>query len=180
MAGEDGTSDHLTSSQLDAVRTGEGSAADRSHLVGCASCRASLKELRALAEAFRDITAEPVGLAPKTEARILWHARKRARAARIRPSWRRALPAWAAAASIVLALATSFYVAKHGGSHGTLAAADVDHNGIIDIRDVLLLAEAIQAGSETTPRYDLNGDGVIDQRDVDAIAARAVSLSETS
>ena len=64
------------------------------------------------------------------------------------------------------------------GSHPTTPLAtsngDINGDGIVDIRDALLLARQLDAGS--VKGQDVNHDGVTDRRDVDAIAMLAVRL----
>jgi len=54
---------------------------------------------------------------------------------------------------------------------------DVNGDGVVDIRDALLLARELDAG--TAKGCDLNHDGVTDHKDVDAIAMMAVRLQPT-
>jgi hypothetical protein len=53
-------------------------------------------------------------------------------------------------------------------------AADVNGDGIIDIRDALLLARKLESGP--VDGRDVNHDGITDRRDVDAIAKMAVRI----
>jgi hypothetical protein len=57
------------------------------------------------------------------------------------------------------------------------ARGDINADGVIDIRDALLLARRIDQ-QQTRPINDYNRDGVVDHRDVDAIAMMAVSLGQ--
>jgi hypothetical protein len=74
---------------------------------------------------------------------------------------------------------TIFSRTEHGNRPGGLAAqqpADVNGDGIVDIRDALLLARKLDAGPVGGQQQDVNRDGVTDRRDVDAIANLAVKL----
>jgi hypothetical protein len=52
---------------------------------------------------------------------------------------------------------------------------DVNGDGVVDIRDALLLARSIEA-NQAKPADDLNGDKIVDRRDVDAVAMLAVRI----
>jgi hypothetical protein len=53
-------------------------------------------------------------------------------------------------------------------------AGNVNGDGVIDIRDAMLLARRLESGQPAS--QDFNHDGVTDRRDVDAIAMLAVRL----
>lgn len=57
-------------------------------------------------------------------------------------------------------------------------AADVNHDGRVDILDAYVLARKIARHETLDPMWDLNGDGAIDQKDVDLIAGLAVQSAE--
>ena len=57
------------------------------------------------------------------------------------------------------------------------ARGDVNADGVVDIRDALLLARRIEQ-KQGRPINDYNRDGVVDRRDVDAVAMMAVSLGQ--
>jgi hypothetical protein len=87
----------------------------------------------------------------------------------------------AAAILIAIAILPSFKT-DHGSYAGRLSsnnaqhAGDVNGDGVVDIRDALILQRAIESGMKSG--IDVNHDGVTDRRDVDAIAAMAVSLAQ--
>lgn len=58
-------------------------------------------------------------------------------------------------------------------------AADVNHDGRVDIVDAYIVARKIAHHEPLDPAWDINGDGVIDQKDVDLIANMAVQSSDT-
>ncbi len=58
-----------------------------------------------------------------------------------------------------------------------VATADLNGDGQVDILDALLLAKRLQAASLTDLRLDINHDGIIDDRDVQSLAQTAVSLT---
>jgi len=77
----------------------------------------------------------------------------------------------AAVAAAVLAVA----VLVHRPSRQVAAVAgDVNHDGVVDIRDALALQQTLNRG--VVEGHDINHDGVTDRRDVDAIAMLAVRL----
>ena len=66
--------------------------------------------------------------------------------------------------------------------HGMLqvkreSSGDVNIDGVVDIRDALLLARRIEQ-KQTRPINDYNRDGVVDARDVDAVAMMAVKIEK--
>ena len=62
------------------------------------------------------------------------------------------------------------------GPDATAAQQDLDHNGLVDIRDAFLLARGIERGETPKRQWDINGDGKVDRADVDTIAMAAVKL----
>ena len=58
-------------------------------------------------------------------------------------------------------------------------AMDIDGSGRIDILDAFVIARAIESGSSLSSAWDVTADGVVDLRDADAVAAAAVSLTES-
>jgi hypothetical protein len=63
-------------------------------------------------------------------------------------------------------------------SHPQLAqAADVNHDGRVDILDAYTVARHIARNEPLDHAWDINGDGVVDQKDVDLIANLAVQVS---
>ena len=54
---------------------------------------------------------------------------------------------------------------------------DANNDGVVDIRDAMVLARKVDAGQVAWTRWeDANGDKIIDGKDVDAIAMIAVKL----
>ena len=91
------------------------------------------------------------------------------------------------AAAAVLAIAFHLFVSGSEADHPAVAtnhrltltqAADINHDGRVDILDAFILAQKINRHEPLDPTWDLNGDGVIDQKDVDLIAGIAVQASE--
>jgi hypothetical protein len=60
------------------------------------------------------------------------------------------------------------------GPVATRVPADINADGVVDIRDAFVLQRGLEAGQAA--RVDLNGDGVTDRRDVDAVAMIAVRM----
>lgn len=56
-------------------------------------------------------------------------------------------------------------------------AADVNHDGRVDILDAYVVARHIARHEPLDPAWDVNGDGVVDQKDVDLIAHMAVQTT---
>jgi hypothetical protein len=83
----------------------------------------------------------------------------------------------AGAAAAVAAIVTIFVIVRPGHRPSpplATVAGDVNGDGVIDIRDAMLLARRLETGEPTS--QDFNRDGVTDRRDVDAIAMSAVRL----
>lgn len=84
------------------------------------------------------------------------------------------------AAAAVLAIAVRlFFPAMHSSvapvQHAQLAqAADINHDGRVDILDAYIVARHIARHEPLDPAWDINHDGVVDQKDVDLIAHLAV------
>jgi hypothetical protein len=55
-------------------------------------------------------------------------------------------------------------------------AADVNHDGRVDILDAYVVARHVARHEPLDPAWDINGDGVVDQKDVDLIAHLAVRV----
>ena len=86
------------------------------------------------------------------------------------------------AAAAVLALAVRAFLPGATSPVGPLQrpqlaqAADVNHDGRVDILDAFVVARAIARHEPLDPAWDVNGDGVVDQKDVDLIAHLAVRV----
>lgn len=176
---------HLDLLALDAQRAGEPlSAGQRAHLAWCATCRAALADLEAVAAALAP-PVPPADVPPEREAAILAIARRRAAAARATPPRRRgwALAGrWAAAAMLILAVGALVLHERRALESSqlasappprptlTLAQADLNGDGRVDVIDAFVLARAVTRG---TPRI-----GDADRHDVDVILAMAVALDD--
>jgi hypothetical protein len=60
----------------------------------------------------------------------------------------------------------------------SLAQADIDRNGTVNILDAFTLARHIEAERPHRASWDVNADGLIDRRDVDTVAFTAVRLNK--
>ena len=60
------------------------------------------------------------------------------------------------------------------------AREDLNHDGQVDILDSFALARQLKSGKSLPAAYDINGDGVVDERDVQLLAARAVKLDKST
>lgn len=177
------TDRHLDLLVLDAHRAGEPlGAADRAHLAWCVDCQRALSELQALAAALA--TPPPhVAVPPERDLAIRTLAAQRAALARAAHQRRsRVAPAlrWAAAAALVMAIGTVLLrvprqppapeldAAAAVRPTLSIAQADVNGDGRVDVLDAFVLARAVTRG---TPHL-----GDADRHDVDRILAMAVSL----
>lgn len=194
-SGEDG---HLDLLRIDAVRAGEGTADELAHLESCSDCAAALAELRAAASTLRrgvSAIAVPADVDAAILSRFREAARKEQRVV-VFPAWRRwAVPAvgFAAAAAVALSLAlphlhkgslpatapsSSTLPAAHRSEPPTAGTptADVNGDGVVDIRDALRLAKLESSGGGLSAAWDVNHDGRVDALDVEAVARQAVAL----
>jgi hypothetical protein len=189
MSTADRQTEHPDLAAIEAVRTGEGTEADRQHVEACVPCQAMLKDLDTLAAELRPLAAPPFAVPGEIDRQILWNARKQAAVAKRQARGRRALPyraTWAAAASVVLAIgALSLWqrtqregIAPAVRTSVRLAAQDVNGDGRLDILDAFALARTVEAGAAPGAPWDVNADHRVDRRDVDAIARQAVALKE--
>ena len=142
---------HPDLADLEAARTGEAPADVEAHVRACAECRRIVAELATCAGALAPV---PPPVPESIEARILWTARKHAAQARRATRRRR----W-----VVVTL-----------------VADVDGNGVVDIRDAFVIARALRSTAAPPSRFDVNGDRVVDERDVELAAHAAVALGRRS
>jgi predicted anti-sigma-YlaC factor YlaD len=170
---------HPDLADLDASRTGEATpeveAQVQAHLRECAECRRALADLSDLAVA---LGAAVPAVPDAVDRRILWLARKEAVAIRRAEPRPRAVVGWrvaAVAAGVVLAVGLLRTTAP-----GPRASADVDGNGVVDVRDAFVIARALRAGAAPPSRLDVNGDHVVDGADVDLVARAAVALRAPS
>jgi hypothetical protein len=68
---------------------------------------------------------------------------------------------------------------RHSRPHVAQRAGDVNADGVVDVRDALLVARGIDAKQTGWSSIaDVNGDKTVDRRDVDAIAEIAVRLDQ--
>ena len=113
-------------------------------------------------------------VSPQADQKILNRARAHfARHRRLRLLLLRTVGAAAAVAAVVV---LSVFIVRPSPPRLATVSEDVNGDGLVDIRDALALARAIDAGSATA--HDVNHDGVTDRRDVDAIALSAVRLDK--
>jgi len=157
---------HLDADALDAALAGAADAGAIAHLDSCPRCQAEVEGLRRLVQRLR---AAPVPVPAAVDRAILRAAARRL--GRRRLPWR-----FAAAAILLVAVGTAFFLAPGAPRD----PADVDGSGRVDIVDAYLLALRLKEGVSAGDGGDANADGVIDQRDVDAIARRSVALGESS
>jgi hypothetical protein len=58
------------------------------------------------------------------------------------------------------------------------AREDLNRDGTVDILDSFALARELKAGGPLPSAFDVNGDGVVDERDVALIAVHAVAMGK--
>lgn len=184
MADDDGT--HPSWSDLDAVRTGDGTPDHSRHADACRTCQETLLRLQQLSTDIGAVIAPSLEVPADIEARILWKARKRAQIARQSSAPKRTRfigRRWAVAAVLVLALGAVDIWRRSGVSPvqphrvATVATSDIDGNGKVDIRDAFVLAKAIESSSDALAD-EIEAAGLLDSDDVDRIARRAVALGK--
>jgi Dockerin type I domain len=129
-----------------------------------------------LAAALKDVSYPELFVPPYIDAAVLKAARqhlvKPAKPRRFRP-W----VLWPAlAAGCVLIVCAARLLTTSGQSH--YAREDLNHDGKVDILDSFALARELKSGKHLPATYDVNGDGVIDERDVLLIATHAVKLNK--
>ena len=83
-------------------------------------------------------------------------------------------PALAVACALIVALTRLFTTSIHP----RYAREDFNHDGRVDILDSFALARQLKAGGTPNATFDVNGDGVVDERDVVLIATHAVQLKK--
>jgi Dockerin type I domain len=174
---------HPDLADLEAARRGEASSAVEAHVRACEECRRIVAQLATFADELGSVAP---AVPEAVEARILWIARKyaaEARLARRRRPWmvltRRRVAA--IAAGVLLAVgALRLWTPLRMERTPSALVADVDGNGVVDIRDAFAIARAVRRATAPPPRFDLNGDHVVDERDVDLAAHAAVALAGRS
>jgi hypothetical protein len=80
-----------------------------------------------------------------------------------------------ATACIVIAFIIRLLLAPAGAR---FAREDLNRDGHVDILDSFALARELKTGRPLPAVFDVNGDGVIDERDVALIAAHAVAIGK--
>jgi len=130
-----------------------------------------------LREHLSALFVAPTPVPPAVDAQILAKAKaafqlrlRRRRMAR----WLGTITSVAAAAIIAMVL----FVHLSPPPQRMALMGDFNHDGHVDILDAYALAKSIASGKKLDAEWDLNHDGVIDQKDVDWIAATAVNVSE--
>ncbi|HYC56884.1 MAG TPA: dockerin type I domain-containing protein [Candidatus Binatia bacterium] len=165
---------------LEAVRTGEGSAQDARHVQTCADCQAELAELTRLASAAAAMHDEALVVPAEVDARILWHARKRALAARRRPpSWPRRT-ALVAAAAILVAAGVTLRTVQKGAVPANVDTRAADRLASAppppsperhaQPAQAMARAQRHEAMDDERAATDVNGDGSFDILDAFALA----------
>ncbi len=129
-----------------------------------------------LASALKHVSHPKLFVPPYVDAAIFKAARqhldKPVKPRRFRPwmLW----PALTAACALILCAVRLFTTS--GPSH--YAREDLNHDGKVDILDSFALARELKSSKHLPAIYDVNGDGVVDERDVLLIATHAVQLNK--
>jgi len=173
-----GNGEHLDDLVLELCRTDEAEPQQLAHLRACQLCQ---ERAAWLAQLERELTAVSAVEVPRgVEQEILSLAAQRARFARRLRGFRRTatwLVPLAAAAALVVAV-VPLRLSPPEAPVAAAGPADVNGDGVVDIIDALVLAQAVEGRRETLPIWDLNHDQQIDNRDVEQIAMAAVRLQE--
>lgn len=160
---------HPDLAELEALRTGEASAATEAHVRDCAECRAAIEELCALGARLAAAGQVRAGAVPAEADRAVLAAIA-GQAARIRSGRRRWL-SWAGAAAAAALLAAGLWALARPASDRPRLGAGAD------IVDAYLMDRALRSGRPAPKDWDLNRDGRVDRLDVDALARKAVRVS---
>ena len=132
-----------------------------------------------LIAAFSQLPPERIFVPRAIDEAVLREAgRKLAKPQSPKFPWRRFIPRFAMAASLVALLAYGFIRHSSRSLAPVSAREDLNHDGRVDILDAFALARQLKAGPVPGPGRDINGDGVVDERDVETIAAQAVRLGK--
>jgi hypothetical protein len=132
-----------------------------------------------LAKHLRALGRPPMTVPQSVDDAIL--AAARARLARKRASERTA--AWAAAATVVLAMGLAVLppIARRQAAAPPATSAlnmDVNGDGRVDILDALALARYVEAGAPYRAEWDLNRNGILDPGDAVVLASTVVKIGE--
>ena len=128
-----------------------------------------------LASDLREVFGRSVDIPGRIDRELATLARRGLR----RPPWRVVRRVGAVAAALVAALLVGQWAAIDTAPTTGLQVAreDFDGSGRVDILDAYRLVLLLGRGEAVAQRWDIDGNGQVDRRDVDAIAQRAVSLS---
>lgn len=171
---------HPDELDLELYRTGEAEPQIAAHLEGCADCTARLDQAVALAEILA-APVPPIEIPAERDAAILEWAGRQARSIRPPPRlaaqvrWMAPLAAAAAIAAVLLVPRVMTVSAPELSA----VRGDINGDGVVDIRDALALATAVDAGATLSPSWDLTGEGRVDREDVERVAFAAVRVGGT-
>jgi hypothetical protein len=127
-----------------------------------------------LAKALRETYAHRAEVPPARERFILSAARARlGQRPRHILRWTIGL-----AAGVAAVLTFTTWLHHPAPPKQPLARGDLNADGAVNMVDALVLARHLAANDKTDPAWDLNHDGVIDQKDVDTLATAAVNLKQ--
>ncbi len=140
------------------------------------------EQLQKLRKDLRSIARGHVEIPPQVDQAVLQEAMKAlARPKRTRSNAVEPVAWIAAAASVALVvwIGAMLRSTTTAPQQTTVAAtpSDLDHNGRVDILDAFHLARQLDADIVPT-LGDINSDGRIDRADVEAIAMKAVTLTQ--
>lgn len=131
-----------------------------------------------LIAALKDVSHHKVFVPPYVDSTVLKAARQHFdKAAETRRLKFRPWMLWPALAT-ACALIVVFVRLTTTSSQSHYAREDLNHDGKVDILDSFKLARDLKSGKRLPASYDVNGDGVVDERDVLLIATHAVQLNK--
>lgn len=185
---------HPDLAELDALRTGEGTAETAGHVRQCEQCRQAMEEIDGLSAAISESYSPPAWRVPaEADRAVLAAIAGRAQQIRGRKyrwlAWTTAAASAAAAAFIIAVFAwnspskiapvqqLSHEACNESAPQAVHKAASVDKH--FDIVDAYMLDRRLRSGGVESAAWDVNNDGKVDSRDVDALARQAVAVNTT-
>lgn len=173
--------EHLGLLRLDAVRSGEGTAAERRHVDSCGACRSEVERMERYVAGTGAAMPGALKLSGRDRRTILEDLRRETSTRPFPlPRPRHALPLAAAAAAlaafIVLLPGRQGEMEDPGGEPAVSRepskrpVLDVNGDGFLDSGDVDELARIIGGEMDSSDRWDFNGDGKADGADIDYLS----------
>jgi hypothetical protein len=133
-----------------------------------------------LIEALKSAPKERLFVPPAVDEAVLRTSRAHLKNCESRSFGGKSWISWAAMAACLMLGASLGHRYLQPPQRGPFDRADLNRDGRVDILDAFVLAEKIETGVFLDPGWDINRDGRVDRADVNAIAARAVSVAQSS